>query len=119
MRDDGLGVDAVAGDGIYTVMVQVRPGVPSGPTIIDIRGIDQQLAQTPVEDRSFTVQLGATDIGGGGGSEALFELTSQVWFILIVVIIFSILAIIGIVTWIRKGGLEDMMETGQDEQGQN
>jgi hypothetical protein len=117
MRDDGIGVDAIAGDGIYSVMVQVRPGVPGGPTTIDIRGIDQQLAQTPVEDRSFTVTLGSPDTGEGPGSEALFEFTSQVWIIISVILIFTLLSIIGIVTWIRKGGLEDMMGTEQEGLG--
>ena len=59
MRDDGVGADVEAGDGIWSVTVEVRPGVPGGTTTFEIRGIDQQLAQTPVNDRTFSIELGS------------------------------------------------------------
>ena len=108
MRDDGIGPDAVSGDGIWSVHVEVRPGVPGGVTTFDIRGIDQQLAQTPVNDRTFSVELGSTD-GGEGGGQAVLESASQEWLIFGIIGLFVILAIVGITMWIRGGGLKQMI----------
>ena len=108
MRDDGIGPDVVSGDGIWSVHVEVRPGVPGGVTTFDIRGIDQQLAQTPVNDRTFSVELGSTD-GGEGGGQAVLESASQEWLIFGIIGLFVILAIVGITMWIRGGGLKQMI----------
>ena len=113
MRDDGIGVDAEAGDGIWSVSVEVRPGVPGGATTFDIRGIDQQLAQTPVNDRTFSVALGSSGEGGGGG-QAVLEGASNVWIILGVIGILLALVAVGLVLWIRKGGLTQMMTSSDD-----
>jgi hypothetical protein len=108
MRDDGIGPDAVSGDGIWSVTIEVRPGVPGGITTIEIRGIDQQLAQTPVNDRTFSVELGSSDNGGGGG-QAVLEGASQEWLVFSIIGIFLIMAIVGITLWIRGGGLKQMV----------
>ena len=108
MRDDGIGPDAVSGDGIWSVSVEVRPGVPGGVTTVEIRGIDQQLAQTPVNERTFSVELGASDNGGGGG-QAVLEGASQEWLVFSIIGILLILSIAGITLWIRGGGLKQMM----------
>ncbi len=108
MRDDGIGADDVQGDGIWSVSIEVRPSVPSGTTTFEIRGIDQQLTQTPVNDRTFSVELGSSDEGGGGGGQAVMEGASQVWLILGIIGIILVLAIVGITFWIRGGGLEQM-----------
>ena len=108
MRDDGVGPDAVSGDGIWSVSVEVRPGVPGGATTVDIRGIDQQLAQTPVNDRTFSIELGTPGEGGGGG-QAVLEGASQEWLVFSIIAVFLILAIVGITFWIRGGGLKQMM----------
>ena len=113
MRDDGIGVDAEAGDGIWSVAVEVRPGVPGGTTTIDIRGIDQQLAQTPVNDRTFSVELGTSGEGGGGG-QAVLEGASNVWIILGIIGLILVLVAVGLVLWIRKGGLTQMMTPSDD-----
>ncbi|MDE0708554.1 MAG: hypothetical protein OSB33_06355 [Candidatus Poseidoniales archaeon] len=108
MRDDGVGPDAVSGDGIWSVSVEVRPGVPGGVTTVDIRGIDQQLAQTPVNDRTFSIGLGTSGEGGGGG-QAVLEGASQEWLVFSIISIFLILTIVGITFWIRGGGLKQMI----------
>ena len=113
MRDDGIGVDAEAGDGIWSVTVEVRPGVPGGATTVDIRGIDQQLAQTPVNDRTFSVELGSSGEGGGGG-QAVLEGASNVWIILGIIGLILVLVAVGLVLWIRKGGLTQMMTSSDD-----
>ncbi|MCS5535529.1 MAG: hypothetical protein NZ802_06720, partial [Candidatus Poseidoniales archaeon] len=113
MRDDGVGADAEAGDGIWSVMVEVRPGVPGGTTTFDIRGIDQQLAQTPVNDRTFSTELGSSGEGGGGG-QAVLEGASNVWIILGVIGLLLALVAAGIFVWIRKGGLKEMISSSDD-----
>jgi hypothetical protein len=113
MRDDGIGADAEAGDGIWSVSVEVRPGVPGGTTTFDIRGIDQQLAQTPVNDRTFSIELGTSGEGGGGG-QAVLEGASNVWIILGVIGLLLALVAAGIFVWIRKGGLKEMMTSSGD-----
>ena len=113
MRDDGIGADAEAGDGIWSVSVEVRPGVPGGTTTFDIRGIDQQLAQTPVNDRTFSIELGTSGEGGGGG-QAVLEGASNVWIILGVIGLLLALVAAGIFIWIRKGGLKEMMTSSGD-----
>ena len=108
MRDDGVGPDAIAGDGIWSILVEVRPGVPGGVTTVEIRGIDQQLAQTPVNDRTFSIELGSSEEGDGGG-QAVLEGASQEWLVFGIIGLFIILAIVGITMWIRGGGLKQMM----------
>ena len=108
MRDDGVGPDAIAGDGIWSILVEVRPGVPGGVTTVEIRGSDQQLAQTPVNDRTFSIELGSSEEGGGGG-QAVLEGASQEWLVFGIIGLFVILAIVGITMWIRGGGLKQMM----------
>ena len=113
MRDDGVGADVEAGDGIWSVTVEVRPGVPGGTTTFEIRGIDQQLAQTPVNDRTFSIELGSSGEDGGGG-QAVLEGASQVWVILGVIGLLLALVAAGIFVWIRKGGLKDMISSSND-----
>ncbi|MED5486899.1 MAG: choice-of-anchor X domain-containing protein [Candidatus Thermoplasmatota archaeon] len=113
MRDDGQGVDAIANDGIWSVEVEVRPWVPS-TAVVEVRGIDQQLAQTPISDRSFTVDLGTSSGGENGGGQAVLEGASQTWLILGVIGLFLVAAIVGLTLWIRSGGLRDMISTPED-----
>ena len=108
MRDDGLGVDTIAGDGIYSIEVEVRSGVPSGTVTFDIRGIDIQLAQTPVADRTFSIEITTSGSNGGGGDE-VFEGASAPWIILIVIILVAILAGVGIYIVMKKGNFEEIM----------
>jgi hypothetical protein len=113
MRDDGIGADAVSGDGIWSVTIEVRPSVPSGTTTFEIRGIDQQLAQTPANDRTFSVELGTSGEDGGGGGQAVMEGASQVWVILGIISLILVLAVIGITFWIRGGGLKQMTDSSE------
>ena len=113
MRDDGIGADAVAGNGIWSIIIDIRPSVPSGTTTFEIRGIDQQLAQTPVNDRMFSVELGTSGEGGGGGGQAVMEGASQVWVILGIISLILILAVVGITFWIRGGGLKQMTDSSE------
>ena len=113
MRDDGQGPDAVAGDGIWSVMVEVRPGVSDGITQFEIRGIDQQLAQTPLNERTHEIELGNSDDGAGGG-QAVLETASSTWIILSIISIIILISLVGLAFWIRGGGLKQMMLPSED-----
>ena len=113
MRDDGQGPDAVAGDGIWSIMVEVRPGVSGGITQFEIRGIDQQLAQTPLNERTHEIELGNSDDGSGGG-QAVLETASSTWIILSIISIIILISLVGLAFWIRGGGLKQMMLPSED-----
>ncbi|MEE2811676.1 MAG: choice-of-anchor X domain-containing protein [Candidatus Thermoplasmatota archaeon] len=115
MKDDGEGPDLIAGDGIYSIDAEVRASVPSGTIPFEIRGIDIQLAQTPVSDRTFTVEITTAPEVGGGGSEKLFEGASAPWIILTVVGILILLVGIGLFTMIRKDRLSGFMGVNDDQ----
>ena len=108
MVDDGQGADATAGDGIYSIEVQVRSGVPSGTVTFDIRGLDIQGAQTPPADRTFSIQI-TTSGGGGGGSETIFEGASTPWVILLIILLVIVSAGVGIYVMMRKTDFEEIM----------
>ena len=113
MRDDGLGADAEAGDGIWSVTVEVRPGVPGGITQFEIRGIDQQLAQTPLNERSHEIELGNSEDGSGGG-QAVLNTASNTWLIISLIGVIILVSLVGLAFWIRGGGLKQMMLPTED-----
>ena len=108
MRDDGQGPDAVAGDGIWSITVEVRPGVSGGTTQFEIRGIDQQLAQTPLNERTHEIELGNSGDGTGGG-QAVLETASNTWIIVGLISLIILVSLVGLAFWIRGGGLKQMM----------
>ncbi len=113
MRDDGQGPDAVAGDGIWSITVEVRPGVSGGTTQFEIRGIDQQLAQTPLNERTHEIELGNSGDGSGGG-QAVLETASSTWIIVGIISLIILVSLIGLTFWIRGGGLKQMMLPSED-----
>ena len=109
MRDDGQGVDDVAGDGVYSISVNVREGLPTSSVIIDLRGIDIYLAQTePTMEVTITMSDGETNPLTDPGETFLGFATTGV-IVLIVLGIIMLLAGVGIVVMLRRGG-------GLDEQ---
>ena len=113
MRDDGQGPDAVAGDGIWSITVEVRPGVSGGTTQFQIRGIDQQLAQTPLNERTHEIELGNSGDGSGGG-QAVLETASSTWIIVGIISLIILVSLVGLTFWIRGGGLKQMMLPSED-----
>ena len=113
MRDDGQGPDAVAGDGIWSITVEVRPGVSGGTTQFEIRGIDQQLAQTPLNERTHEIELGNSGDGSGGG-QAVLETASSTWIIVGIISLIILVSLVGLTFWIRSGGLKQMMVPSED-----
>ena len=113
MRDDGQGPDAIADDGIWSITVEVRPGVSGGTTQFEIRGIDQQLAQTPLNERTHEIELGNSGDGSGGG-QAVLETASSTWIIVGIISLIILVSLIGLTFWIRGGGLKQMMLPSED-----
>ena len=113
MRDDGQGPDAVAGDDIWSITVEVRPGVSGGTTQFQIRGIDQQLAQTPLNGRTHEIELGNSGDGSGGG-QAVLETASSTWIIVGIISLIILVSLVGLTFWIRGGGLKQMMLPSED-----
>ena len=113
MRDDGQGPDATAGDGIWSITVEVRPGVSGGTTQFEIRGIDQQLAQTPLNERTHEIELGNSGDGSGGG-QAVLETASSTWIIVGIISLIILVSLVGLTFWIRSGGLKQMMVPSED-----
>ena len=113
MRDDGQGPDAISGDGIWSITVEVRPGVSGGTTQFEIRGIDQQLAQTPLNERTHEIELGNSGDGSGGG-QAVLETASSTWIIVGIISLIILVSLVGLTFWIRSGGLKQMMVPSED-----
>ena len=103
-----VGADLIAGDGIYSIEVQVRSGVPSGIVAFDIRGLDIQGAQTPLADRTFSIEI-TTSGGGSGGSETVFEGASTPWVLLLVILLVIVSAGVGIYVVMRKSDFQEIM----------
>jgi len=107
MRDDGQGGDAVAGDGVYSIEVTVREGLPTDTIELDFRGVDVYLAATePVlvvdvelTDENIDPLTDPTEALKGWGS------TMLVIFILLGIVMVG--AGVAIVIMLRRGGSLD------------
>ena len=61
MKDDGVGVDRIANDGIYSLEIFPRSSLPNGEIEIFVRGTDIYLSTTDVSDQSLVIKLDKTD----------------------------------------------------------
>ncbi|GIS44177.1 MAG: hypothetical protein Ct9H90mP16_12470 [Candidatus Poseidoniales archaeon] len=95
------------------ITVEVRPGVSGGTTQFEIRGIDQQLAQTPLNERTHEIELGNSGDGSGGG-QAVLETASSTWIIVGIISLIILVSLVGLTFWIRGGGLKQMMLPSED-----
>ena len=57
MKDDGIGVDKIANDGIYSLEVFARSSLPNGEIEIFVRGTDIFLSTTDLVDQSLVIKL--------------------------------------------------------------
>jgi hypothetical protein len=107
MRDDGQEGDAVAGDGVYSVKIVVREGLPTNALVLDFRGIDVYLqSTTPVHE--VTVNLTQKDIDPlTNPADALNNWGSTVIVVLILLGIVMVGAGVAIVLLMRRGGSLD------------
>jgi len=107
MRDDGEGADAISGDGVYSIEVNVREGLPANSIIIDFRGIDVYLTTTqPVFE--VTVELSEKDVDPlTNPTDALIDWGSTVMIVMILLGLVMLGAGIAIIIMIRRGGSLD------------
>jgi len=68
MVDDGTGGDRVAGDGIYSLLFDVRRTLPEGNMTIEVRATDTYLSTTPMNEQQHIIELEKLNSGGSGGS---------------------------------------------------
>ena len=68
MVDDGTGGDRVAGDGIYSLLFDVRRTLPEGNMTIEVRATDTYLSTTPMSEQQHIIELEKLNSGGSGGS---------------------------------------------------
>ena len=104
MKDDGVGADAVAGDGVYSIDIAVREGLPADAVELQFRGIDVYLATTdPIHTE--TVQLNEDDVGPASNpGEVFFNFASATAVILILLGLLLLGGGIAIVVILRRGG---------------
>ena len=57
MKDDGIGVDKIANDGIYSLEIFARSSLPNGEIEIFVRGTDIFLSTTDLVDQSLVIKL--------------------------------------------------------------
>ncbi len=68
MVDDGTGGDRVEGDGIYSLLFDVRTTLPEGNITIEVRATDTYLSTTPQNEQQQTLELEKLNSGGSGGN---------------------------------------------------
>ena len=68
MVDDGTGGDRVEGDGIYSLLFDVRTTLPEGNITIEVRATDTYLSTTPQNEQQQTLELEKLNLGGSGGN---------------------------------------------------
>tara|TARA_B100000900_G_scaffold414853_1_gene442758 strand:+ start:11440 stop:14445 length:3006 start_codon:yes stop_codon:yes gene_type:complete len=66
MKDDGLGVDRIANDGVYSLEIFPRSSLPNGEMEIFVRGTDIYLSTTDVNDQSLVIKLDKTQENDSG-----------------------------------------------------
>jgi hypothetical protein len=107
MRDDGQSGDAVAGDGVYSIEIAVREGLPTNTVELEFRGIDVYLKST-APDFEVEVTLSEGDIDPlTNPTDALSDWGSTVMIVLVLLGIVMLGAGVAIVMLIRKGGSLD------------
>ena len=57
MKDDGLGVDRIANDGVFSLEIFPRSSLPNGEIEVFVRGTDIYLSTTDVNDQSLVIKL--------------------------------------------------------------
>lgn len=107
MRDDGQQGDEVADDGVYSIQVTVREGLPVDSLVLDFRGIDVYLqSTTPVFEA--TVELSDKEVNPlTNPTDALGDWGSTVMIVLFILSVVMLGGGIAIVVLMRRGGSLD------------
>ncbi len=107
MRDDGQQGDEVADDGVYSIQVTVREGLPVDSLVLDFRGIDVYLqSTTPVFEA--TVELSDKEVNPlTNPTDALSDWGSTVMIVLIILGVVMLGGGVAIVIMMQRGGSLD------------
>lgn len=107
MSDDGDGADAVAGDGVYSLSIEVREGLPASTTTVEFRGIDVYLEATePTLEE--TIELADKEVDPlTEPKEALTNWGSTMMVVLVMLGLLMLGGGVAIVILIRRGGSLD------------
>jgi hypothetical protein len=107
MRDDGQQGDEVADDGVYSIQVTVREGLPVDSLVLDFRGIDVYLqSTTPVFEA--TVELSDKEVDPlTNPTDALSDWGSTVMIVLFILGVVMLGGGVAIVVLMRRGGSLD------------
>tara|TARA_B110000116_G_scaffold237599_1_gene223926 strand:+ start:1614 stop:4757 length:3144 start_codon:yes stop_codon:yes gene_type:complete len=107
MRDDGQQGDEVADDGVYSIQVTVREGLPVDALVLDFRGIDVYLQSTnPVFEA--TVELSDKEVDPlTNPTDALSDWGSTVMIVMVILGVVMLGGGIAIVVLMRRGGSLD------------
>ena len=73
LKDDGQDVDRVAGDGIFSMQIDVRSTLSQGEMNFLVRASDIFQSMTPAEDQTYTIELVDEKSSGGGGANWIAE----------------------------------------------
>ena len=73
LNDDGQDGDRVAGDGIYSIQIDVRSSLSEGEIDYLVRGSDIFQSITPVESQTHTIELVDEKSSGGVGTNWIAE----------------------------------------------
>jgi len=103
MKDDGLGVDRISGDNIYSLEIFARSSLPNGEIEILIRGTDIYLSSTSPEDQSVVVNLEKVDLDSDSEN---WILENDSLIIMIGLIFMLVLSAVGILLVLRNSELE-------------
>ena len=73
LNDDGQDGDRVAGDGIYSIQIDVRSSLSEGEINYLVRGSDIFQSITPAESQTYTIELVDEKASGGVGTNWIAE----------------------------------------------
>ena len=103
MKDDGLGVDRISGDNIFSLEILARSSLPNGEIEILIRGTDIYLSSTSPEDQGIIINLEKVDLDSGSEN---WILENDSLLITIGLIFILVLSAVGILLVLRNSEFE-------------
>jgi hypothetical protein len=103
MKDDGLGVDRISGDNIFSLEILARSSLPNGEIEILIRGTDIYLSSTSPEDQGIIINLEKVDLDSGSEN---WILENDSLLITIGLIFILVLSAVGLLLVLRNSEFE-------------
>ena len=104
LNDDGKDGDRVAGDGIYSIQIDVRSSLSEGEINYLVRGSDIFQSITPAESQTYTIELVDEKAFGGVGTNWIAE--NSTTLVLIGLLMLLALGATAIVVTMRNADFE-------------